>query len=258
MDSQGETQVLAERVERLEERCRRLHRYCRRLLYALAAVTVIALTTPAVFMIYTSFGKELRCSTLTAERIVLPYEGELVMQGVDAGQLRARLGHFSDGGWFGLAFFDRDTGQKHVLRLRGNDSPSLIIGPIHDWHSQLRIGYTDMVEPGVTQVIGDPLIDFVGHRGARQISLSVAGNGDPHFIIWDDDGQERCIDLSTSPGFPSHVELFRKGQRRLDLNSSPAVGLFDKDGRPRAQLQFSQEPSLLLLDEKGQQVPQKQ
>jgi hypothetical protein len=254
MNPQDEIQVLSERLKRLEERCRQLHRHCRRLLYTLAAIAVIALATPTVLLICTSCGKELRCRTVTAERIVVPDHGELVMEGREDGQLRARLGYFPEESWFGLAFFDRE---KHVLRLRGDVSPSLTLGPIHDWKSQLRIGYTGQVEPGVIEVVGEPLIDFVGHRGARRISLSVAGNGDPHFAFWDDDGQNRRLDLSARSNFFSHLTLWDKGQRQLDLSSFPAVELFDRDGKPRARLQFNREPSLLLLDEQGQAVPQK-
>lgn len=254
MNPQGEIQVLADRVERIEERCRQLHRYCRRLLYTLAAVAVIALATPIVLMICTSFGQELRCRTVTAERIVVPHNGEVVMEGREDGQLRARLGYFPEESWFGLAFFDHE---KHVLRLRGDVSPSLTLGPIHDWKSQLRIGYTGKVEPRVTEVIGEPLIDFVGHRGARRISLSVAGNGDPHFAFWDDDGQNRRIDLSAKSNFFSHLTLWDEEHRRLDLSSSPAVELFDRDGKTRVRLQFDREPSLLLLDGQGKTVPHK-
>ena len=254
MNPERECQLLTERVERLEYRCQRLHRCCRRLLCGLAVAALIALATPAAILIWTSAGKELRCSTLTSDRVVLRDGGELVMEGRESGQLRARLGGFPEEGWFGLALFDRE---KPTLRLRGDNSPSLLVGPIHDGHDQLRIGYTDQVQPDLIRLVGEPLIDFIGAAQTRRISLSVAGNGDPHLVFWDDGGRQRRLDLSAASGSFSHVELFEKGQCRLDLSSFPAIELSDQGGKPRARLQFSREPSLLFLDEKGQPAPQK-
>src|SRR6516225_4245826 len=106
MSASSDPQSLSSRLERLEQRCQKLGRQCRALKYALAVVFLVALITPVAVLVRTSLGSELRIDTLIADHIILPRRGELVVEGEKPGQPRARLGHFADDHWFGLALFE--------------------------------------------------------------------------------------------------------------------------------------------------------
>jgi hypothetical protein len=233
MSASSDPQSLSSRLERLEQRCQKLGRQCRALKYALAVVFLVALITPVAVLVRTSLGSELRIDTLIADHIILPRRGELVVEGEKPGQPRARLGHFADDHWFGLALFEDE---KPVVRLRGGAFPSLALQHKHKGESQLRLGYTGSVASAVADVVGEPMLELVGHDGARRASLSIVGN-DPHFVLFDFAGLKPCVDISVA--MFSRVTLrspaAKEKQRGLRLSSFPKVELLDEEGRPMPQ-----------------------
>jgi hypothetical protein len=255
MSSGSHPQAIEDRLQQLESQILQMQRRCRRLLWALAAVAAFAIAAPAIILFRTSFGSELNLRTLVADRIVLRERGELIVQG-ERDQPRARLGYFADDGWFGLAFF---KGDKQVVRLDGGGRPSLTF-QADGSQTQLRLGYAGSAGALAPELVDDPLLEIVGHHGKRQVSLSAAGNGDPHLIFWDLDGKQRYVDLTASGGWSSRMTLWhpgtKKGQSRLELEQD-ALTLYDQEGRRRARLVLDGDPRLLFLDEKGEPMPRK-
>lgn len=235
MTSGSDPQAPVKRLEQLEARCDELGRRCRTLRYALAIVLLVSLATPAFIALRTSGGSELKIGTLVANRLIVPYGGELIVEGIDPeNSPKARLGHFSEGDWFGLALFD---GKTPAVQLRGGQFPSLNLQAERGGLTRLRLGYTGDVRPDEVDVVGEPMVELVGHEGTRQATLSITGNDYPHFVLFDSTGKKRCMDMAVSDG-SSHIALrpakVKPTQNRLELSSDPKVELFNEKGEPIA------------------------
>lgn len=216
-------------LDRLEEQCRQLRNQCRILKAGLAVVALVALATPATLLMRTSLGSELRVGTVVADRLVLPKKGELLFEGDKPGEPIARMGYLRDRSAFGLVFAD---GERPSIALVGGNWPSLTMQKQRG-ESQLALGYVGHTIT-VTDVIGEPTMLMLGHDGKRRASLSIAGNGEPHLVLFDATGQRRCVDLFVS--FFGRLSLRspeeKDKQRGLDLSSYPKVEYLNEEGTP--------------------------
>ena len=231
MSSPSDERAWEVRAQRMEEALRKLQHRCGLLSLALLVVTVIAIGTPLMLLRMTSLGSELKVQTLKADRVILPKDGQITFG--EKARPRARIGVLPDQDRFGLAFYKAD---KQVILLRGEDEPGIVIQSSRRGQSRLQLGY-GFYDRGSSDAVltGEPAVELIGLRGAREASLHIAGDARPHFALYRGDGTRKCVNVTVSNTF-STISLASPGekekQRRLELSSFPKLKYFNGKGVP--------------------------